>query len=235
MARCIILIAGLAGWLATLYAAPPSEAVWTKLLNGNDTAGWVEEQHDFYRAKHPNTTTWTVRNGLVHCDGSTGNCGFLRYQRPLRDFVFQAEFRISAGCNSGIGFRSPQPYTGLKPVNTLPSNIGFEFQIMDDAGTESNDKSTGSIYGKLAPRVNAARPAGQWNMVEIECRGSRIRATLNGQRVQDFDYSLIPALEDRSASGYLSLQNHGHDIDFRNVQLRELHPPADVTPPPRRE
>src|SRR5262249_33845719 len=34
------------------------------LLAGNDTSGWIEEQHDFFRAKHPDVRTWTVRDGV---------------------------------------------------------------------------------------------------------------------------------------------------------------------------
>jgi hypothetical protein len=115
------------------------------------------------------------------------------------------------------------PYTTLKP-NTLPSNLGYEFQIMDDAGQPASDKGTGSFYNQLAPRVNAAKPAGEWNSLEIECRGPKIRATLNGQVVQDIDHTAVPALAKRPECGYLSLQNHGHDVEFRRIRLKELGP-----------
>jgi hypothetical protein len=196
------------------------DASFTPLL-ATDTSSWVEEQHDFFRAKHPNVSTWTVRSGITQADGSLGNCGFLRYEKKLCDFVLRLEYRMPGKCNSGIGLRSPVPYTTLKP-NTLPSNLGYEFQIMDDAGQPVGDKGSGSFYNKLAPRVNAARPVGEWNSLEIECRGPRIRATLNGQVVQDIDHTTVPALSDRSECGYLSLQNHGADIEFRHIRLKEL-------------
>lgn len=196
------------------------DARFTPLLT-TDTTGWVEEQHDFFRAKHPNVSTWTVRDGVTRADGSLGNCGFLRYDKKLCDFVLRLEYRVSARCNSGIGLRSPVPYTTLKP-NTLPSNLGYEFQIMGDAGQPASDKGTGSFYGQLAPSVNAAKPAGEWNSLEIECRGPRIRATLNGQVVQDIDHTTVPALAKRPECGYLSLQNHGHDVEFRHIRLKEL-------------
>jgi arylsulfatase A-like enzyme/acetyl esterase/lipase len=191
------------------------------LLAGNDTAGWVEEQHEFFRAKHPEVKTWSVRNGVASCDGSLGNCGFLRYDRKLCDFVLRLEYRMSAKCNSGIGLRAAVPYTTLKP-NTLPSNVGYEFQIMDDAGSPASATSTGSFYGKLAPSANAARPVGEWNTLEIECRGPQLRATLNGQVVQNIDQRQVPALTERPQCGYLSLQNHGHDVEFRRIRLKEL-------------
>jgi hypothetical protein len=99
--------------------------------------------------------------------------------------------------------------------------VGFEVQILDDAGKPAAIGSSGAFYSVLAPRVNAARPAGEWNQLEIDCRGPRIHVTLNGQRVQDVDQTKIPNIEPRPLSGYLSLQNHGGSVRFRNVRLKE--------------
>jgi hypothetical protein len=211
-------------FLTTLGAAQgePRDDGFKPLLDGNDLAGWIEEPHAFFRMKHPNVSTWSVRGGVVHADGSHGNAGFLRYDRTLCDFTLRLEFRMSRGCNSGVGLRSPVPYTTLKP-NTLPSTVGYEFQIMDDAGQPPTDKSSGAFYGRLAPTSTAARPAGEWNTLEIECLGPRIKATLNGVVAQDIDHRQVPALADRQECGYLSLQNHGHDVDFRRLAIKE-HP-----------
>jgi hypothetical protein len=217
-----VLVLSVALATTTIAAEPVDETGFTPLL-ATDTTGWVEEQHDFFRAKHPNASTWSVQRGITKADGSLGNCGFLRYNKTLCDFVLRLEYRMPGQCNSGIGLRSPVPYTTLKP-NTLPSNLGYEFQIMADAGEPVGDKCSGSFYSKLAPKVNAARPAGEWNSLEIECRGPHIRATLNGQVVQDIDHTTIPALQDRPECGYLSLQNHGADIEFRHIRLKELGP-----------
>jgi hypothetical protein len=192
-----------------------------KLL-ANDLTGWVEEQHHFYKKKHPNTTTWSVRDGVVHCDGSTGNCGFLRYDKKLCDFRLTLEYRmISAKGNSGICFRAAVPYTTLNP-NTLPSNTGFEFQIMDDADQPASKTGTGAIYNQIEPRENASRKLGEWNAVEIECRGTNVTAKLNGKLVQDFDYSKLDALAKRESCGFIALQNHGGTAEFRMLELVEL-------------
>jgi hypothetical protein len=190
-------------------------------LLASDLSDWVEEQHEFYKKKHPNTTTWSVKDGIAHCDGSTGNCGFLRYDRKLCDFKLTLEYRmLSKNGNSGICLRAAIPYTTLNP-NTLPSNTGFEFQIIDDAEQPASKTGTGAIYNQLEPKVNAALKLGEWNSVEIECRGTMVRATLNGKVVQDFDYSKIPALAKRESCGYIALQNHGGTADFRNLKLVE--------------
>ena len=56
----------------------------------------------------------------------------------------------------------------------------------------------------------------------MECTGPRIRVTINGTRVQDVDQSTIAEIKDKPLQGYLSLQNHGGRIEFRNPQLKEL-------------
>jgi hypothetical protein len=221
----LTLLIGLAGAVlsSAALAGDLDETGFVPLVVSNELTGWVEEQHDFFRAKHPGVTTWSVQDGLLHADGSHANAGFVRYDKKLCDFILRLEYRMSTKCNSGVGLRSPVPYTTLKP-NTLPSTLGYEFQIMDDVGKPATDTSTGAFYGRLAPTANAARAAGEWNTLEIECRGPRIKATLNDTVVQDIDHTQVPVFADRQQCGYLSLQNHGHDIDFRNVRLKELNP-----------
>ena len=161
-----------------------------------------------------------MKDGVVSCDGSHGNCGFLRYDQKLADFTLRLEYRTSKGCNSGVCIRVPAPYNG-KPDETLPSRIGYEVQILDDAGQPASKTSTGSFYGLLAPKVNAAKPAGEWQTLEITCRGPKLRVTLNGTVVQDVDQTAVEAIKDRPRAGYISLQNHGHKTEFRNVWLKD--------------
>jgi hypothetical protein len=40
--------------------------------------------------------------------------------------------------------------------------------------------------------------------------------------VQDIDHTAVPDLRDRPECGYLSLQNHGADIEFRHIRLQTL-------------
>ena len=196
-----------------------SEAV--DLLAKDDLSAWVEEQHGFFKERHKNVHTWSVKDGVLACDGSYGNCGFLRYKEKLGDFRLTLEYRTAKRCNSGVCIRSRVPYTTLKP-NTLPSHVGFEVQILDDAGKPADEHSSGAFYGVLAPKLSAARPAGQWNTLEITCRGPKIRVVLNGQTVQDADQTQVPKMAGRPLAGYLSFQNHGGNAEFRKMRLTVL-------------
>ncbi len=191
-----------------------------RLFASGDLSGWVEEQHEFFKKKHPGVTTWSVKDGVVTCDASRGNCGFLRMDRKLSDFTLRLEYRVPKGCNSGVCVRVPAPYNGL-PDETLPSRTGYEVQILDDPGAAPSLTSTGALYNAVAPEANAARAAGEWNELEIVCRGPRIRVTLNGRVVQDVDQSEAAAIRDRKRAGYLMLQNHGGAIEFRDLRLKD--------------
>jgi hypothetical protein len=194
-----------------------------RLFASNDLSGWTEEQHNFFKAKNPNVRTWSVKDGVLVCDGSTGNCGFLRYEKKLSDFTLCLEYRMAKNCNSGVCIRTRVPYDG-QPDKTLPSQVGYEVQILDDTGSPASKTCTGAFYGIVAPLVNAARPAGEWNTMVIVCRGPKVRVTLNGQVAQDVDQTQIDAIRNRPRSGYLSLQNHGGNIEFRNLWLKEESP-----------
>ena len=87
-----------------------------------------------------------------------------------------------------------------------------------------SQRSTAAVRSTAtsAPKVNATRPAGEWNSIDIECRGPKIHIVLNGQVIQDIDQSTIDEIKDKPLSGYFCLQSHTKQIEFRKVQLKEL-------------
>lgn len=58
---------------------------------------------------------------------------------------------------------------------------------------------------------------GVWNNYVIEANGPRIRVTLNGQLVNDYQSS-------RQQTGYIALQAHDFlsRTQFRNLQIKKL-------------
>ena len=207
------------GWLPAAFSADDPPAI--DLFAAGDLSGWVEDQHDFFKRDHPGVKTWSIANGVIAADGSHGNAGFLRYEKTLCDFALTLEYRMSKGCNSGVCIRARVPYTTIKP-NTLPSHTGYEVQILDDAGKPTTVHSTGALYNSVPAKVNAAKAAGEWNSLAIECRGPHLRVTLNGKLLHDVDQREVAEIKDRPRCGYLSLQNHTNDVEFRNVRLREF-------------
>jgi len=187
------------------------------IFNGRDLSGWVVDGRKTRTENGQEVPVWTVREGVIHCAGRGG--GFLRYDEELGDFIVRLEYCMSKGCNSGIGIRGVV-FTGSR--KTRPSFAGYEMQIVDDVGREPHKHSSGSLYRYVAPMKNATLPAGQWNRLEIECRGPKIRITLNDQLIHDFDQTTLEQTKDKPLSGYFSLQDHGKVIDYRNLRLKEL-------------
>jgi len=195
---------------------------WIEMFNGTDLTGWVAEGTKEFAAKDakkedPKTPVWTVKDGMIHCAGN--GFGFLRYDREVTDFVYHVEFNMSKGCNSGIGIRHAK-FTGKS--ETRPSFSGYEIQVLDDAGKMPTNHSTASLYRYVAATKSAVKPAGEWNTIEIECRGPKIKITLNDEVVQDVDQSTIKEIKDKPLKGYVSVQNHGKAIEFKNLKLKAL-------------
>ena len=194
-----------------------SVAGWIELFNGRDLTGWVVEGTKENKKAGEPKPVWSVQDGLIHCEGD--GFGFLRYDREFCDFVLYVEYRLTKGCNSGIGIRHVK-FTGRS--RTRPSFSGYEIQLLDDGGRQPNKGSSMSLYRYVAPKSLPVKKPGEWNTVEIECRGPRIKIKLNGELVQDIDQSTIDEIKDKPLCGYISVQNHGKMIDFRNLRIKSL-------------
>ena len=77
----------------------------------------------------------------------------------------------------------------------------------------------------------------EWNRIVIRCKGPTTQITLNGERVvnANLDFWATPrqnpdgsknkfrtALKDLPRTGNIGFQDHGHNVWFRNVYLKEL-------------
>jgi len=75
---------------------------------------------------------------------------------------------------------------------------------------------SGSIENFIQRLVPVNPAANQWHSYEIEARGDRITATLDGAKVLDGRHSTFK-------SGYIGLQHHKNArIEFRNITIKPL-------------
>ncbi len=192
----------------------------TVLFNGKNLDGWHAEGAKEFKDKETLKQVWSVKDGNLFCDGK--GFGFLRYTpREFADFHFHVEYRMKPKANSGIGIRTV-PFDPKRSTDTRPSYACYEIQLIDDAGKPANKHSTGSLYRYVAPAVNAHKPAGEWNVMDIECVGPKIKITHNDQKIIDVDQSTIAEIKNKPTKGYLCLQNHGGKVEFRNIWVRDL-------------
>jgi hypothetical protein len=209
-------------------AAPPAEE-GRALFNGKDLDGWVAEGDVEYKDGTALKPVWVVEDGLIRNKAQGHSYGFLRYARQeFGDFALHLEYRFTAPTdpkaergNSGVGIRTV-PFDPRQSAKTRPSFACYEVQLLDDADQKADKHSTGSLYNYVAPSAVAARPAPEWNSLDIECAGPRIQITINGRKVLDVDQLTLPETKDKPLKGFVCLQNHGGKVDFRNIRIREL-------------
>jgi Domain of Unknown Function (DUF1080) len=71
--------------------------------------------------------------------------------------------------------------------------------MLDDAGRPPSAHGTGSLYRSKSLTAIPARPAPEWDTIEVECAGPRITIRLNGQTVLEADQSELADVNTRPA------------------------------------
>lgn len=187
-----------------LLAGRPVDADgFATLFDGTDLSAWEITGDPAGWKVEGDTLTWVRRGGR-----------YVRTRAVFADFILRLEFKIAESGNSGVFVRAP--------AAGRHSRIGMEIQIMGDAGKPPHKNGTGAIYDVRAPRVNASRPAGEWNELEIQCDGNHFRAVLNGEEIHNFDLAADPELRHRLHEGFIMLQDHGAPVSFRNIRIKDL-------------
>jgi hypothetical protein len=195
-----------------------TELAHRPLFNGQDLSGWEGADTDA-------AACWRVEEGLLVCTGEEGP--WLRSAQEHGDFNLRLEYRLKPGGNSGIYLRVPAngAHRGREIDGEGP--CGVEVQLLDDASDRYADiadyQFCGSVYAIAPAREHVSRSAGEWNTIEIDCRGTDYRVVHNGIVVVDARAEEFAELANRQTSGFLGLQNHSEHVWFRNLRLG---PPA---------
>jgi hypothetical protein len=139
-------------------SAPQKLGPPVNLFNGKDTAGWRAQLAD-------KDLGFAVADGVLTNEKTGNNLVSLQ---QFRDFALVMEYKLEKDSNSGLYLRGR-----------------YELQVLDDAGKEPNKTSHMSVYGRVAPAVNASKPAGEWQTTEVTLVGNRVTVVLNGKKVHD--------------------------------------------------
>ena len=108
-----------------------------------------------------------------------------------------------------------------------PSDAGFEIQILDDFSDKYKGKLQpyqycGGLYHFLPVSKPVFLGAGVWQTYELTVRGDQITLIFNGERVIEADISKNASMQKRPRKGFIGLQNHGSDVEFRQIEIKEL-------------
>ncbi len=215
---------------------------WKLLWDGKTSAGWKIANGEGFPKNG-----WVMEDGVLKLlasekDGGRKG-GDIETVKEFSNFEFEMDFKLSSGGNSGLKYfvvndSAKKPGTGLGP----------EFQILDDKlhpdakeGVNGN-RTIGSLYdlitaenlseNDLNKRMNGP---GKWNKMRIVVKEGHVEHWLNNLKMVEYDrhsqifrnlilkskYSTHPDFG-QAKSGHLLLQDHGDEVEFRSIKIREL-------------
>jgi len=204
------------------------EAGFVPLFNGKDLTGWKGVDTDWQSAWHVDPQD----QALVSNDHRPGCFNFLWRERQFADFDLRLDFKlVHRGKSGGVLIRG---------IPTEPDWGWLKINVCDDA----NLPKPGSNLTFVRARNVQARPGarlkalGEWNALEIQAHGPRIRVVVNGSEAAQYDTTRIdwtwavskelatanlkrPAGAIGLAPGY-----KGTEVRFRNIRIKEAGPAA---------
>ncbi len=202
---------------------------WHLLFDGTSTKGWHK-----YGAGEVGKS-WKVSNGTLYFNPSVNDGGDIVTDREFENFELKLEWKVSDGANSGIMFYVNEDTTRFK----APWMTGPEMQILDNINADDNKNSThlaGALYDLIGTKENSKpNPVGEWNRAVIRSANGKLDLYLNGMHTAstslwDNNWSaLVSNSKFKSMPGFgifkkgrIDLQDHGHEVWFRNIKIREL-------------
>ncbi|HLA83349.1 MAG TPA: DUF1080 domain-containing protein [Thermoguttaceae bacterium] len=186
------------------------------LFNGKDLAGW---SYDLNKPGVKMEEVWSVEDGVLSCKGEP--IGYIvTTKKDFKDYKIELDWRWSGGTpgNSGLLVHCSTPrargiWCKSVEVQLMAGNAG---DLIDIGGTEldveneAQRKEEGRIYKNLTD--DSEKPTGEWNHMEVICRGDTITVKVNGTLVNR-------ATNVNATQGGIALQSEGAPIQFRNVKL----------------
>ena len=150
-------------------------------------------------------------------------------RKDYENFVIDLEFKTATNANSGVKYRV-QEKTGQSFA------FGIEYQVIDSDGKADNKgkHAVASLYDVFEPKDAKPKPTGEWNQSKILVKGNHIEHWLNGGKTIDVEYGSDAWKEAvakskfkgnanfaNPAKGHIILQDHGDEVWFRNIKIRE--------------
>jgi hypothetical protein len=173
--------------------------------------------------------------GKIWVNGEKGRLPNLITKEAFGDCEIHVEFLIARGSNAGVKFHEV-----------------YEIQILDSFGKKDIDGTgMGGVYPRadvkkggyldrgIAPKANAAKPPGEWNVLDVVWKSPRlddkgektanamiVKAMLNGEVIHENVEIKTPTggnwTKKETATGSLMLQSDHGPTAWRNVRVRPV-------------
>ncbi|MCC5939973.1 MAG: DUF1080 domain-containing protein [Balneolaceae bacterium] len=201
---------------------------WELLFDGVNANEWRGYNMDGFPDE-----TWLIEDGmLIFRPGDRPMSGHdLITKKQYSDFELELEWWISEGGNSGI-FHHVVEQPGVEIYWS-----GIEMQIIDNDAVQgaSGKQLSGALYDMKPAVPQNTRPQGEWNHVRIISDGPNMEYWQNGEKVVEFTrwsaewYAMVRETKfechpsfGNAPKGHIGLQDHGDEVRFRNIRIREL-------------
>jgi glucose/arabinose dehydrogenase len=208
---------------------PERRGGWRLLFDGQSLDGFRGYQKDGPGAG------WVVEEGTLVRRGT--NAGDLVTKETFDHFELELEFRVAPGGNSGVMFHvtesEPKPWMSGPEVQILGNAADLHSQRTDS-------QKTGWLYQLYEAKTDATRPAGEWNRLSLRVAPDSGQVCINGvryftfkkgspdwaKRVAKSKFAQFPDFG-RAERGHICLQDHGDEVAFRSIKIRELPAPGE--------
>lgn len=214
---------------------------WKLLFDGKTSKGWRSARGP----KFPKDG-WSIKDGMM-CVWENGGAesvhgGDIITVNQYENFWLSVDFKLTPGANSGIKyFVRPDLYE----VEDA-SAIGCEFQILDDElhpdaklGINGN-RTLGSLYDLIPADKSAIDfDKNEWHTAWVKVQGNHVEHWLDGVKLLEYErncqeFNALVACSKykdwknfgNHDKGYILLQEHGNEVFYRNVMIKELPAPA---------
>ena len=231
-------------FLAVVAATGAGNDDWISLFDGQTLKGW----HVAAKPEDVEKNYWTVQEGAITCD-SRGrrkhDYVWLLSNQEFADFDLRMKIRSfrESGGNSGVQVRSRYdvesywldgPQVDIHPPGPFRTGLIYDetrgvrhwiFPVLPGSQIEPEQ-------GAKSWKWEHSDEGDGWNDLLIECRGTRIKTSLNGILVADYDGAGV--LDDDThkrrnvgMSGNIALQLHTGDdlyIQFKDIYVKPAVP-----------
>jgi hypothetical protein len=208
------------------FAVSAQSKGYTSLFDGKTTTGW----HTYLKT---GSGAWKVVDGALQLDPKAEGQGDLVTDNEYENYELKIDWKISDTGNSGIIFGVQEDPKFHETYQT-----GIEMQVLDNKNASDNKKANhlaGSLYDMKAPSADVAKPSGEWNSAVLRKKGGHLTFWLNGTKTVEVQIGSDEWKELLSNSkfkswtdfakypkGHIALQDHGHDVAFRNISIKQL-------------
>jgi len=197
---------------------------WKLLFDGKDASA---NFRGYNKDKMPDG--WVAEGGAIVRKKGGGD---IITKDQYESFEFASDWKISPGGNSGIMLK-------VQETKGPSYETGPEAQVQDNKEGHDPQKA-GWMYQLYPASVDTTKPAGEWNHFVLKCQKTaagtyKCEHWMNGTKYVDYEigsedwnqkvakskFAKMPHFS-KAAKGHICLQDHGNEVAFKNLKIREL-------------